>query len=476
MINENISLLLFNIIFITLFIISFISIKKNVNYFAILITVLLWGIIPWPFYYLINLNSALMISFVRLLISTIFGFLFIFVLLILNKFSNVSWFQYNVVDLKNNLKSNVPVKSMRIEGQKTRRFPYILYYFILGICYFLSILFYFLSYEFLGVIFSSIINTVIVMVLVAMWTLLRKEESMDTIKFSYLLILVIAGIITIISAPINPLLNTSIYGFVSLALTIIFWFLFIIVSGFDDYTHYEKSRVLRFKGKSTNFQFTKSLVKVSFFFLFSLISLILFTFIFNFLPISGTFIKDEIQLFLSELQYLPFIFSNRWVWVIGIECTILPYIIYFLSQRNWPSRSLKWDQWVSILAIFEPLASIFIGLFIGGETNFNLVLLSMAMILMVVVMILRYYHEKNSLKSVIFIKAKQNEIVDLISRLKYNPNISEIKTITGEYDILLRTFFQSYFKLKRFLDRLKRLSCVLEIDHNIEFEIKRKIK
>jgi hypothetical protein len=314
------------------------------------------------------------------------------------------------------------------------------------------------------------------MIIVAFWNLLRKEESMDTIKIAYLLILSIAGIITIISAPINPFINTNIYGFISLGLTIIFWFLFIIISGFDDFTYYEKNRVLSFKGRSTNFQFTKSLVKVSFFFLFSLATLVIFIIIFNFLPISGTFINEEIQKFLTELQYLPIIFSNKWVWIIGIEATILPYIIYFLSQRNWPSRSLKWDQWVSILAIFEPIASIFVGLFIGGETNYNLILLSIATLLMGIVMILRYYHEKNSLKSVIFIKVEQNKILDLIKRLKYNPNISEIKTITGEYDVVLRTFFQSYFKLKSFLDKLKSIDSVLELEHNIEFELKRKIK
>jgi len=113
-----------------------------------------------------------------------------------------------------------------------------------------------------------------------------------------------------------------------------------------------------------------------------------------------------------------------------------------------------------------------VGLSVGNETNYNLLLITISIALMIIVMVLRYYHEKNSIKSVIFVKLKQDKTINLVQHLKYNPNISDIKTITGEYDLVLRTFFQSFYKLKKFLDHLKALESVIEVNNHIEFELK----
>ncbi|MBD3228013.1 MAG: hypothetical protein GF329_07470 [Candidatus Lokiarchaeota archaeon] len=473
MINELLSLIIFNVIIITFYLFSFFSISKRLNFIAILITTILWGLIPWPYFYLESeIQSVLMISFTRILISAIFGFIIIIIFITINKFKNkdprFSWFVYNFQDLKNNLKDQVPTNGDLIKKKKRKwKFGYPLYYFLLGSCYFLSIFFYFLSYQYLGVIFSSIINTVVVMCIVAIWNLIRKTESFDTLKFSYLLILLVSGVLTILSRPLE--ITATLPGFISLSLTIIFWFLFIVFSGFDKYTKREKKRVMIIKEENNNFQMMKSIVKVSFFFLFALITMFLFITILTVIPLPDNFIKQEIELFYIELFNLGSVFQNPWTWIIGIECTIMPYFIYFLSQNNWPPKSLKFDQWVSILAIFEPLAAIFVGLFIGNETGYNLLLLSSSMMLMIVAMILRYYHEKNSLRSFTLIRTNQKELEDLIQRLKYNSNVIEIKTITGEYDIAIRTFFQSYYKLKEFLDELKQMKSVIEVENHIEF-------
>ncbi|MFX1453655.1 MAG: Lrp/AsnC ligand binding domain-containing protein, partial [Promethearchaeota archaeon] len=171
-------------------------------------------------------------------------------------------------------------------------------------------------------------------------------------------------------------------------------------------------------------------------------------------------------------QNFPLIIFNVWTWVLAIESTIIPYFVYFSSQHNWPARSLKWDQWVAILAIFEPFTSIFVGFFIGNEgTKYNLTLLSIAITILLLTMILRYYHEKNSLRSIILIKIKPKKWKFLIDRLKYNPNIRELKSITGKYDLLLKTFFQSNYLLKNFIEKLKSLDSILEIENLIEFKI-----
>ncbi|MHA1378542.1 MAG: Lrp/AsnC ligand binding domain-containing protein [Candidatus Helarchaeota archaeon] len=477
MLDDLSSLIIFNIFSIILLIISIISIRKRVNTIAILITAIMWGLIPWPFLYLNEtVDSILTISFVRALISVIGGFSFIFVLIashyIFKKWNKQSWFQYKFQDFKNQLTDFLPTTNVEIKNKEQIRLPYFIYYFFLGIFYIISVIFYFFSYKLLGIIFSAIINTIITSIIVAIWNLARRLEQMDTIKITYLLIFLVAGILTILSSPITISGETALYGLIALASTAIFWTLFIIISGFDKFTEYEKKRILSFGGNNTNFQITKSIVKVSFFFLASLISLTVITLVISILPLSNTSIGIEIKKFFADFQHLLAILTNIWTWILGLISTIIPYIVYFSSKYNWPSRNLKWDQWVAILAIFEPFTSIFVGFFIGNEgVLFNLTLLTIALILMLLTMLLRYYHEKNSLKSIILLKLKPNKWGFIIKQLLYNPNVIELKSITGKYDILLKMFFQSNYLLKTFIDELKQLDSVIEMENFIEFEI-----
>ncbi len=478
MIDDFSSLVFFNIITVILLILSLISIKKKVNFIAILITTIMWGLIPWPFLYLNEtLNSILMVAFMRTLLSIIGAFFFIFISLILSSLYNRkgkwSWFQYSFQDFKKQITSNLPLSGILTSKRKSR-IPYLVYYFSLGIFYVVSIYFYFKAYQILGIIFSAILNTVGSIIIVALWNLSRRLEYMDSIKFSYLSLFVIAGVLTIISTPLTINSEASFYGFIALGMTLIFWVLFIIISGFDEFTAYEKERILGFRDKNTNFQLTKSIVKIFFFFLSSFLGLIIFSLIIEILPLESTTIGIEIKNFLLEYQNFPAIIFNIWTWVLGIESTIIPYIVYFSSQNNWPSRRLKWDQWVAILAVFEPFTSIFVGFVISNEgVRYDLILLSMAIIILSITILLRYYHEKNSLKSIIFLKVKSNRLNDLINRLKYNPNIIELKTISGKYNVLIRTFFQSNYLLQNFIEKLKQLDSILDMENLIEFEVKK---
>lgn len=479
MAEDVISLAIFSGIALLLMISSIIAIKHKMNYFAIFATVILWGLLPWPFLYLVTeIDSVLTITFLRILIAIIGMSLFIIVSLILNiyykKKKPMSRFQYSSHDFKKQMFGYLPATSSKQNmHKKAFKMPYLLYYFLLGAFYFISILFFFISYQKLGVIFTAILNAVGTTLFVAIWNLIRKYEYVDSIKFTYLLILLIAAILTIQSIPLAFSENT-VFGMVALVITIAFWVFFVILSGTDDYTAYEKERILSFGYKNTNFQLTKAMVKIFFFFGFSLLSLVLFVLIFQIIPLDSSLLRNEITLFFEDLQHFPSLLTNVWTWVIGIGCTIFPYILYFLSQKNWPARSLKWDQWVAILATLEPLASIFVGFFIGHEgVNFNLILLISAVILLAATIALRYYHESNCLKSIILLKVKQNRMQHLIPRLTHNPNIVELKTITGEFNIFLRTFFQSNHRLKNFIERLKELDSTLEILTLVEFEIKK---
>ncbi|NVM00874.1 MAG: Lrp/AsnC family transcriptional regulator [Candidatus Helarchaeota archaeon] len=478
MIDDFSSLVIFNIITVILLIFSLISIKKKVNYFAILITTIMWGLIPWPFLYLNEtVKSILMVSFIRILLSIIGAFIFIFISVVLTSFYNKkgkwSWFQYSFQDFKKQITSYLPSSRTSITKRKSR-IPYLFYYFLLGIFYVVSIYFYFQAYQILGIIFSSILNTVASMIFVALWNLSRRLEYMDSIKFSYLSLFIIAGVLTIMSTPLTINNEASIFGFIALGMTLIFWVLFIITSGLDDFTAYEKERIVSFRDKNTNFQLTKSLVKIFFFFISSLLGLILFALVIEILPLENSTIGIEIKNFLIEFQNFPVIIFNIWTWVLGIESTIIPYIVYFSSQsvslRN--RRSLKWDQWVAILAVFEPFTTIFVGFFIGNEgVRFDLTLLTMAVIILSITMLLRYYHEKNSLRSIILLKIKPKKWKFLIDRLKYNPNIRELKSITGKYDLLLKTFFQSNYLLRNFIAELKKFDSILEMENFIEFDV-----
>jgi len=477
MIDDFSSLILFNIITIILIIISLISIKKRINHIGILITAVLWGMIPWPFLYLSEtLDSILMIAFVRAFLSVIGVLIFIFISIILHSYfkrrGKHSWFQYSFTDFKKQITNYFPSSSkIDIIEKRSTHIPYLLYYFLLGTFYIFSVIFYFFSYRILGIIFSSIINTIASMIIIALWNLGRKLEYMDSIKFSYLSIFLVAGVLTIISTPLTIASESAIYGLIALSFTVTFWTLFLIISGLDNFTMYEKNRILSFKNQNTNFQITKSLTKITFFFLSSLLSLFLIALIITVLPLRNSSIGIEISKFLAEFQNFPLILSNIWTWILGIESTIIPYIIYFSSQNNWPSRSLKWDQWVAILAIFEPMTAIFVGFFIGNEgLKFNLVLLSLAIILMALTMILRYYHEKNSLRSVILLKIKPKKWKYLAEILSHNPNIMELKSITGKYDLLLKTFFQSNYLLKNFIEQLKELDSIMDIENYIELD------
>jgi hypothetical protein len=480
MVEEVLSMLLFNGLTIALLIIALIANGKNTNYLTILVMAILWGLVPWPFYHLTTgITSIFTIVFLRLLIATIGGVLFILISLMLRAYfkrkAEWNWFQYSVQDLKIQVTNSLPISTLKTEAmEKQRKIPYLVYYFALGFLYFISILFYFYSYQNLSVIFTAIINMVATTILIAFWNLLRKQEFVNSLKITYLLLLLVAGILTIQSLIITELTGSLFFGLISLLTTILAWVVFIILSGWDDFTQAEKNRVLSFNDRPTNFQLSRSMVKLTFFFFFSILSLVLFAVIVNAFPIAGSTIKDQITLFFSELQQLPALLTNPWAWFLGIEVTIFPYLLYFLSQNNWSSRALRWDQWVAILAAFEPLTSIFVGIFVGNEAyKYNLLLLILATIVIALTMLLRYYHEKNCLKSIIFLRIKQGRIKGLINRLKYNPNVVEIKTITGQYDVVLRTLFQSNHLLKTFIEKLKDLDDTLGVQYFVEFELKR---
>jgi hypothetical protein len=242
----------------------------------------------------------------------------------------------------------------------------------------------------------------------------------------------------------------------------------------DNYTQAEKERVLSFADKPTDFQISRSMVKLTFFFFFSVLSLLLFTLILNAFPIGGSIMGDEVTKFFKDLQNFSQLLLNPWAWFIGLETTVFPYLLYFLTQNNWSSRSLKWDQWIVILAGFEPLTSIFVGIFVGGEAyKYNLIILILATSILALSMLLRYYHEKNCLKSIILLKVKRSRLKTLVDHIKYDPNIVEIKTITGRYDIFLRTLFQNNNLLNTFIENLKELDSTIEVENLIIFEKKK---
>lgn len=500
---EDISyLIIFNLLTISLLVVSLISISKKVNYIAILMTCFLWGLIPWPFLYLKDtIKSVLMITLTRILITIIGTFIFIVITFFLNSYYKrkgtikSSWFQYSFKDFKMQIKSYLPSSLHENHKHKLHlKISYNLYYFLLGFTYFISILFYFFCFQKLGVVFTSIVYIVATTIIVAFWNLARRFEYLDSIKISYLSILMIAGILTIVSASqasigsmfssfdIKTVLSTpftiqgesGLFGVISLVITTIFWVFFIILSGMDEYTTYEKQRLIKFTKKNTNFQITKSMVKMFFFFIFSLLSLVIFVLILAILPLNISTIKNEITFFMQDLYNFPSIISNVWTLALGVECTIFPYLIYFLSQNNWPKGSLKWDQWVSILGVTETFISIFVGFFIGNEAaKFDLVILIIATITLSLTMLLRYYHEKNSLKSIILLKIKPKHMKKIVDNLKINTNIIELETVTGEYDIILKTFFQSNYLLRNFIEKLKNIEGILEIENLIEFQLKK---
>jgi len=476
--EDAFQILIFNSLTIALLIIALIASGKKLNHFAILIMAILWGLLPWPFYHLTaGINSIFTVAFLRFVTAAISGFLFVFIFLILNVYfkrkPRWTWFQYSFHDFKVQITDSLAISTRKSSIVKKHvKIPYLLYYFLLGTFYFVTILFYFFSYQNLGVIFTAIINMVITTIFIAIWNWLRKQEYIDSIKITYLVMLFVAGILTIQSLTITEITGTLSFGIVSLVTTILTWVVFIILSGADTYTKAEKERVLSFP-KPTDFQISRSMVKLTLFFAFSVLTLLLSALILSAFPITGSIMSDEITNFFSNLQYLPQLLLNPWAWCIGLETTVFPYLLYFLTQANWSSRSLKWDQWIVILAGFEPLTSIFVGIFVGHEWYYNMILLILATTILALSMLLRYYHEKNCLKSIILLKVKRGQLMNLLNWVKYDPNIVEIKTITGHYDIVLQALFQSNNSLRIFIENLKELNSTLEVENLIEFEVKK---
>ncbi|MDD1777222.1 MAG: hypothetical protein LUQ65_03565, partial [Candidatus Helarchaeota archaeon] len=229
MVEEILSMLIFNSLTIALLIIALIANGKRINHFTILIVAILWGLVPWPFYHLTTgINSIFTIVFLRFLIATIGGFLFIVVSLILNVYfkrtAKWNWFQYSVQDLKTQVTNYLAISNFKMGTvKKQRKIPYLFYYFLLGLFYFISILFYFYSYQNLSVIFTAIINMVATTILIAFWNLLRKQEFADSLKITYLVMLLVAGILTIQSLIVTELTGSLFFGITWLLTTILAW-------------------------------------------------------------------------------------------------------------------------------------------------------------------------------------------------------------------------------------------------------------
>ena len=417
----------------------------------IVIANLLWSFIPIVVKGLFTEISTLTVIFLRFLTGGIILFLIAIFLVIINNYFNPE----KKISLKE-LFMNLRHKNRRFYDVRTYQ-----YYFLIGFFgIILHIIFYFLSLKTTSIPFTMI-GMLLTIIFIAFYEKGVNFERFDVFRILFITMISVAVIIIMFVSFMGAQLSGNpikVQGFIYiLSYSITGSFLYISI----DRDSFSKNE-LRDININKYYKIPRSLFKMSISFISGVLFLLPVLFIINILPFEMD-ITQETHKFFSDLSSI-FLILKRWeiIYLIAFA-TIIPYLLIFLANVNWKSKSLTYSQWSSIIGIIDPMNTLIFSVILVG-TYFPSQDLVVVIIFLGIAIILRYAHEvRNIVQAVIFLKIKKRSLKTLpIKILKYY-GVRKIDTLIGRFDLMLTVKVNSFRDFHYLINRNLKLIGDIEV-------------
>jgi DNA-binding Lrp family transcriptional regulator len=386
------------------------SLKKVLS--AIVITNLLWGILPVPAVDAMKVYSLFTMLFFRFMYGALSCI--IVVAFIRARSPSAKGIGSYVTSIN--------------KGYKKFNVPQLASLAIVGFMISVSLAFLFFSYDLVGVVISTMISEVLTPILIAFWAWAKGTEKMDLLKGVYMMSLVLA-VVLISVARVEADVAIQSYGFLYVLISAVFWTLFIVLIAKDAPSRKE-SEVADFS--SGSYKMARSTLKLGITFLFG--GLIIFPLTIILPPIaqlpSLTAQCSQFYTDLSTRLFSAAIDPN--ILTLSFLLTFVPYILLYGAQAFWPKEALTFDQWTAILGLITPIVASYAGIFVLGEAiRMDYTLIATAFLLASIA--LRYFHEvSNKVVGFIFLQIDVAKKSDVYKDLRGICELQSIYAITGK--------------------------------------------
>ena len=405
---------------------------SNKLIFNIIIANLLWSFIPIVVKGLFAEVSILTVIFLRFLSGGIILFIIAIFLVIFNNYFNSE----KKISLKE-LFVNLRHKNRRFYDVRTYQ-----YYFLIGFFgIILHIIFYFLSLKTTSIPFTMI-GTLLTIIFIAFYEKGVNFERFDVFRILFITMISFAIIIIMFISFTGAQLSGNpieFQGFIYVLLySITGSFLYISI----DRDSYSKNE-LRNININKYYKIPRSLFKMAISFISGILFLVPVLFIIELLPFEMD-ITQETRAFFSDLSSI-FLILQRWqIIYLIVFATIIPYLLIFLANVNWKSKSLTYSQWNSIIGIIDPTNTLIFSVILVG-TYFPYEYLAIVVIFLSIAIILRYAHEvRNIVQAVIFLKIKKASLKTLPIKILKFYGVRKIETLIGRYDLMVTVKVNSF--------------------------------
>nr|MDO8135573.1 hypothetical protein [Candidatus Njordarchaeum guaymaensis] len=314
---------------------------------AVLITNLLWGLIPVPALAIMKNYSLFTMLLFRFLYTSLACILIVAIIL---------WRSPSVKGIGAYITSTN-------KAYKKRNVPQLLSLAIVALMLSTSLALFFFSYNLVGVVIATMVSEAITPVLIAFSNWARGTEKMDILKGIYMASLIIV-VVLISLARVEVDVTIKPIGFFYVTLCAIFWTAFIALIAKDTPSRKEVEAV---NFSSENYKVARSTLKLGITFLFS--GLIIFPLTLALPPLTQLpeLIAQCNKFYLDLSTNFVSASTDSSILLLSFGLTFTPYLLLYVAQAFWPKEALTFDQWSSILGLLTPLVASFVGIYVIGE-------------------------------------------------------------------------------------------------------------
>lgn len=338
--------------------------------------------------------------------------------------------------------------------------------------------FYYLSFEYMGVVLSTITSCSIPIIVIAIINWAQKREEMGAFKLIYLFLL-IAGVITIaFSRTSVENQNVSSIGIFVLFLSTFAYISYLISVGRDSQLRvklFDNFRVSGFPNSKKILQtvnLLRSFLKLFGMHFFGTLSLLILSLILSFIAPNGEIGQYCHQFLHTDMAFFGALLINPFVLSIALICTLLPFFLQLFASMKWPRFTLSFESWNSILIVIQPLMGLYIGLLIWSEPIQGDYII-FTTIFLVVSILIRYLHENSNFMLVLFtVRVTNVNVKRLVSYLLSIREIDEINYSLGKFGLLIHASVRSLPRLFIIQSNLMEFPGVIEVKSYPEKAIK----
>lgn len=340
--------------------------------------------------------------------------------------------------------------------------------------------FYYLSFELIGVVVSTIMVNAIPILIIALLNWMQKRDKLDAFKIIELFLL-FCGIITIgLSYGSNSASTLPPLGLLVIFIAIIAFVVYSVGIGRDSQTGIPlvDQKLLSDSPSSFTEKLNHSIMGLNSF--YKLFGIHFGGLIGNLVLVIALGAVDHVTMIGSQAREMLFYdfgrigeyLFNPFLLAIAIICTLVPYMIQVIAVKQWPKFSLGFTSWNSILTVLQPLIGLYIGNFIWNEA-IQLDYILFTTIFLLISIIIRYFHENANLKLILLRIRVDNLYLNSLSQyLRSLMEISELNITLGRVGIIAHANVQSLPRLFTIIQEIQAHPGVQSLEYYDEKIIK----